>query len=97
MIFHRIDGTTKEKFKIGKNGPRIADAGDGTLEIEENDGTIRAVGISSIRNAGISTDIPDKTAVLESVNKKIRTMTEAEALTAVGNDSIEGDYFYIEK
>ena len=96
MIYNKLDGTTSNAFKIGKRGPKLENQ-DGVLKITEHGtGTERVVGIGEIRLAtGVSEHIPTTAAVLESIDKKIRTVEDISQVDPL--DSIAGDYFYVGK
>lgn len=97
MIYSKLDGTTSKSFKLGKNGPIIRD-NQGKLEVKENDGTIRAIGVSDIRFDAIGKDIPTSGAVNEAISKKIRTVTsEVLNYLDVTGDIKEEDYIFLEK
>jgi hypothetical protein len=97
MIYSKLDGTTSKKFKLGKNGVELQDNG-GKLVIEENDGTVRAVGVSDIRIDGVGDSIPTAQAVNNAVNAKIRTVTNSEVdFLDVTGQIKENDYIFVEK
>ena len=97
MIYSKLDGTTSKKFKLGKNGVELQDNG-GKLVIEENNGTVRAVGIADIRIDGVGNNIPSADAVNNAINSKIRTVvaSEVDYLDDTGQLK-EQDYIFVEK
>ena len=99
MIYNKLDGTSSNKFRIGKKGPELKNS-DGKVTIEEQDGTTRLVGIDNIRLDDVDTnDIPTTGAVNHAINSKMRTLTAQEMVnySIIENEIRENDYVFIEK
>jgi hypothetical protein len=97
MIFSKIDGTTSESFRVGKDGAQVTTKNN-MLTIIEIDNTERSIGVSNIRASMDATfgnnDIPSIGAVRELVTKKIRTIERSQLGTI---DLDETDYVFVEK
>jgi len=101
MIYSKIDGTTSQKFKVGKDGP-VLESDTGKLKITEGDSTtVHVIGVSDIRmdTARTSTDIPTGSAVHNAIDKKIRTVElgDLSALLQTTGEIQDGDYIFLGK
>ena len=107
MIYHKLDGTTSTKFKIGKKGPELQSLVSGQMKIVERDGTGRTIGINDIRldtSATLTHDIPTVQGVREEVFRKVRTINienqdpETSLYFDLNGATIAPyDYIYLEK
>ena len=77
MIYHKLDGTSSTRFKLGKKGPQLQSLVSGQMKLVESDGTSRTMGINDIRldtSPTLIQDIPTVQGVREEVFRKIRTV-----------------------
>jgi len=93
MIYSKIDGTTSESFKVGKDGVKLSTT-DNKLSYVGIDNIERTVGVTGIRAELDNKDIPTVGAVKDMINSKMRTVTQSDLATI---DLEPDDYIFVEK